>query len=243
MIRLKKVLPSELDGEMLSKIIELNRSKFEISTDLVEQVLKEKHIIHLYTDDELDKLIGVIGFRRDKHNDAIYLYIGGSVVHDDYQKAGILSKSLLHEIMITYIMYPFNRKYALAFCTTPEAYQYFCSLNSWPCRHSATPEKLLKAQKEYLPVIGVDEYEEINSAIVCHKLKGKIKELNPSKCINKEIEEYFNSLIKCDNEGSQVLCMTEFNCANFYMVTKKRILKKLRWMINYIRMKLVTIRK
>lgn len=228
MIRFKKIRPSELTGEVLDKITELIHTKFKISNVLVEEVIRDKQSIHLYTDDVHDRLIGVIGFRRDVCNGLVYLYIGGCVIHDNYQKSGLLTKSLLQEIIITYLKYPFKQKFALAFCTTPEAYQYFCCLDStWPNRFSETPNSLLDIQKNYLPIIGIDDYTVNSGAIVSHKMKGKIKELNPSKNINPEVAEYFNKLVSCEYDGSQLLCITKFQLSNFSMVIKRRILKRL----------------
>lgn len=245
MIRLQKICSSQLDYETLNKIIELNHTKFEISEEMVKNVIREKQIIHLYTNDVDNRLVGVIGFRRDIHQGIVYLYIGGSVVHDDYQKSGLLTKSLLHEILVTYIKYPFRDKYALAFCTTPEAYQYFCCLDyTWPKRSIQTPEQLIKVQTDYLPLIGVDDYIINDGAIVSHKMKGKIKELNPSKHIKQQVVEYFTQLVESVNDGSQILCITKFNSYNLLMVVRRRIAKRLINLAKYIKLeKLFIARK
>lgn len=226
MLKLKKITPAELTPNVLEQIIELIKTKFIIDDDVAAEIVKDKHIIHLYIDNKNDKLIGVIGFRCDFHNDNVYLYVGASVIDDTYQKCGILSKSIMGEVLKTYLKYPLKHKYALAFCTTPEAYQYFYFLDQfWPNRFGETPAEIVRIEEEYAEFTGIDNYTIKNGAIISHKLRGKIQGINPSQKINRKVSEYFNELIGQDHVGDQVLCITHINRNSFITLFKRRVKK------------------
>lgn len=235
MLKLQKLTPAELTPTVLDEIVKLIQTQFVIDNTVAEEVVRDKHIIHLYTDVNRNKLIGVIGFRCDVYNDSVYLYVGASVLDNDYQKCGILSKSLRSEVFKAIFKYPLKHKYALAFCTTPEAFQYFYFLEEfWPNQQDI-PDDMVRVQKDYMALMGVKNYSIKNGAFVNHTLRGKIKEINPSQKIKRKIREHFNEIIGQDNEGDQVLCITRFNYSSFMSLMKRCVKKYFKRVARYFK--------
>lgn len=225
MLKLKKITPAELTPTVLDEIVKLIQTQFVIDNAVAEEVVKDKHIIHLYTDTKRNKLIGVIGFRCDLYRESVYLYVGASVLDNDYQKCGILSKSIRSEVFKVVFKYPSKNKYACAFCTTPEAFQYFYFLDQfWPSR-DGTPDEMVRVQEDYMVLIGVTDYSIESGALINHTLKGKIKEINPSYKIKRNIKEYFNEIIGQESEGDQVFCITRVNFSSFKSLMGRCIAK------------------
>lgn len=226
MIHLHKYKPEAISGEQIDSIIKLIQSKIFITSDEIKQLISNRSIIHVYYNDK--NIVGVLGFKWIVSQNIVYMYVGNVVIDNEYQKCGLLSKSLVDAIVYTYLHYPLKNKFVVAFATTPQAYQYITSFKeAWPRPNAVTPTEMFNLILQYMKTIGESRYyvNQNDRSIVCNTIS-QIYELNPKEIKDEEVKRYFYSHVPKESKGLQLVCIAPFSIKNIFNTLKTYLIHK-----------------
>lgn len=143
-VKRTSIKPENIDEKTLDEIVKLHQQDFAITKQLVIESLKNKSSIDIYRYHH--KIVASVGLLWIVSSDAVYFYIGNAMIDKKYRSRGILTRSLIHGMLITFFKYPFKKHISVYFATSETAFRYGQRfVGFWPKPNTTLPPKILAA--------------------------------------------------------------------------------------------------
>lgn len=179
MIKLQIIKWGAFSAEQEKQIVDLHHHYFDLPSKNIIEFLKARDEVHLFFDTSNGQLIGTIGIQWFQFKGVIIMYLGGIVVLEEYQKYGILTKSLVPSVIKTTLRHPFSKRFVMTMATTPDAFRYFAKFPTyWPKPGEPIPEEVQSVFTQFCERYCPGNYKQ-SDGIYSTRIKGCDFRLQP----------------------------------------------------------------
>jgi len=217
---IKIINVKKITGTLLQEIITLHKSTFFLPDDLIINSISEKETLLLYRDKHTKKLIGTVALQWLAYERCVVYYAGSVVVDNNYRRSGIFSHSQLYAALLTFLKFPFKKKFGSGFLTTSQVFSWTSKMPSfWPQEGQETPTEIMELMHKLASTIaGHNHYRIENGIILVSRLADELEKRGIKKiCVNKNLNKeknFFSKVNKSAARGEQMLIICPFTFKN-----------------------------
>ncbi|KTD60060.1 hypothetical protein [Legionella shakespearei] len=207
------VKPRDLTNHQKDDIVTLHQKYITLSRNCILELLKPRDKIYLYYHKDTNQLIATVGIQFVQCKNNILIYVGNTVVEDQYKHEGCLPHSLFKSMAYLFLKHPFKNKFWSALSSSSGSFSYAQHHKPcWPSPYETTPSEITDLMEHCIKDIGITEYRIIDGNIVTYDLCNKIEgtfHIKDRK-VKSPMSRFFYKLNPNAHQGEQLFFISSF---------------------------------